>query len=301
MGLILAGSDVVAVDTVGTLAMGYDPASVPYLALAAENGLGTADTGHIRVVGAPLTQVRREFPAPYVDSSVRRADAQPPVVSVDAPGGAWLEAVTVSVEAGDNDALGRVELYLDDQPLGQAVTPPYQFRVDPGQYAPGAHHLRAVAYDRCLNRADFGWEVHFAAPAPTDTATPPPTAVAAATATATATATAVGTPLPTETPASPTPTLTPTKAPTPAGPSGKVQSTPLHTAAPTTLVTPMSVSQEGRETPGGQTKETAIASTHDRARFMSDRLTWLPYAFSILLILGAAALLLGLIARVRRG
>jgi len=165
MDLILAGRDVVAVDTAGTLVMGYDPRAIPYLQLGAQSGVGTTDTGYIRVVGMPLAQVRRDFPAPYGSSPAQRADAGSPTVAITAPGGAvWWGAVTVVVEAEDNDAVARVELYLDGQQVGQALAPPYQFALDTGQYPPGAHTLRAVAYDRSLNDAEFSQGVTFALP-----------------------------------------------------------------------------------------------------------------------------------------
>jgi uncharacterized protein (DUF362 family) len=47
MKLILAGRDAVAVDTVGSLVMGYDPATIPYLSWVAGVGLGTDDVSQI--------------------------------------------------------------------------------------------------------------------------------------------------------------------------------------------------------------------------------------------------------------
>jgi uncharacterized protein (DUF362 family) len=173
IGLILAGRDAVAVDTVGALVMGYDPRAIPYLSLGAQSGLGTTDTSHIQVVGMPLAQARRDFPAPYADSPAQRADAQPPTVAITGLGDEEGErTVTVVVEANDDNAVARVELYLDRQWVGQALSPPYQFELDLNQYAGAVHVLRAVAYDRCLNQAEFNREVRFAAP----TAPPPPTA-----------------------------------------------------------------------------------------------------------------------------
>ncbi len=162
MGLILAGRDAVAVDTVGALVMGYDPSTIPYLTLGAQNGLGTTDTGYIQVLGTSLTQVRRDFPAPYGSLPARRADSQPPTVAITAPNEAeWLGAVTVEVEAGDNDALARVELYLDEQLVGQALVPPYHFEMDTRHYPPGTHTLRVAAFDRCLNHAESSRQVIF--------------------------------------------------------------------------------------------------------------------------------------------
>jgi len=162
MDLILAGGDVVAVDTVGTLVMGYDPRAIPYLQFGAQSGVGTTDTGHIQVVGMPLAQARRDFPAPYASSPAERADSQPPTVTITAPAeGEWQGTVTVTADADDDDTVVRVELYVDGQWVGQALSPPYQFELDTWRYSSGTHTLQAVAYDYCLNQADFNRGVTF--------------------------------------------------------------------------------------------------------------------------------------------
>jgi len=194
MGLILAGRDVVAVDTVGTLVMGYDPRAIPYLQLGAQNGVGTTDTGYIQVVGTPVAQARRDFPAPYDDSPAQRADSESPTAAITAPAEEeWLGAVTVVVAADDNDAVARVEICLDEQQVGQALALPYQFELYTGQYPSGAHTLRAVAYDRSLNQAESSREITFVSPPLTPQAYlplvarnhPPPTPTPTATSTPT--------------------------------------------------------------------------------------------------------------------
>ena len=61
MNLVLAGKDPVAVDAVGAAIMGLSPQDVKHLRLAQEKGLGTCDLTRIRVLGAPIEKVRREF------------------------------------------------------------------------------------------------------------------------------------------------------------------------------------------------------------------------------------------------
>jgi len=70
MKLIMAGRDPVAVDTVGALVIGYAPASISYLPLAQQAGLGTMDVSNIRVLGRPVAEVRQDFPVPYGSPSV---------------------------------------------------------------------------------------------------------------------------------------------------------------------------------------------------------------------------------------
>lgn len=61
MDLVLAGTDMVALDTVAGLIIGYRPEEVPITFLAAEAGLGTADPAQIEIAGEPLELVRRPF------------------------------------------------------------------------------------------------------------------------------------------------------------------------------------------------------------------------------------------------
>jgi uncharacterized protein (DUF362 family) len=61
MDLIIAGTDYVAVDTVGSAVMGYSVNECKYLRYAAEKGLGTCDLPEIEVVGASIESVKRKF------------------------------------------------------------------------------------------------------------------------------------------------------------------------------------------------------------------------------------------------
>ncbi|RJQ07062.1 MAG: DUF362 domain-containing protein [Bacillota bacterium] len=58
LGLVLAGTDAVAVDAVLAAIVGLEPADVPTTRLAAQRGLGTPDLADISIVGVPLTEAR---------------------------------------------------------------------------------------------------------------------------------------------------------------------------------------------------------------------------------------------------
>ncbi|MEM1581973.1 MAG: DUF362 domain-containing protein [Candidatus Bathyarchaeia archaeon] len=64
MDLIIAGTNIVAVDTVATAVMGIDPSKVRYLKLAEDKGLGTTNLGEIEVVGEKIENVKRKFKIP---------------------------------------------------------------------------------------------------------------------------------------------------------------------------------------------------------------------------------------------
>lgn len=59
MGVMLAGTDMVAVDAVGAAVM--DMLNVPHIELAAQHGYGVADLGQIEVRGEAIASVRRHF------------------------------------------------------------------------------------------------------------------------------------------------------------------------------------------------------------------------------------------------
>ncbi len=58
--VILAGSDQVAVDAVSARLMGFDPLEIPFLRLAHERGLGTADLSEVEIVGEDIERVAWE-------------------------------------------------------------------------------------------------------------------------------------------------------------------------------------------------------------------------------------------------
>jgi uncharacterized repeat protein (TIGR01451 family) len=173
MRLILAGADAVALDTIATLIMGYDPASVPYLSWAAGAGLGTDDVSQIWVNGVRVAQVRRDFPVPYGSPPVQRAEASAPAVHISAPGNGTSvsEQAVVWATASDNDSVAKVEFYVDDELQATVTTPPYQTTLDVSAHRGQMVTLRAVAYDRAMNDAEDTVDVLVVrAPAPGTTA-----------------------------------------------------------------------------------------------------------------------------------
>ncbi|MFQ6125709.1 MAG: DUF362 domain-containing protein [Candidatus Heimdallarchaeota archaeon] len=64
MDLIIAGTDMVAVDAVCASVMGIDPKDIQYLQLATTHGLGTADLNAITILGEQIPNVRHVFELP---------------------------------------------------------------------------------------------------------------------------------------------------------------------------------------------------------------------------------------------
>jgi Pyruvate/2-oxoacid:ferredoxin oxidoreductase delta subunit len=62
VGLLIAGTDGVAVDAVACAVVGIDPMSIPTIRVAHQQGVGQGDLTKIRILGAPLEEVQvRDF------------------------------------------------------------------------------------------------------------------------------------------------------------------------------------------------------------------------------------------------
>ncbi len=64
MNVVIAGFDALAVDAVASTLMGIDPHDIGYLAMAAEEGLGSIDLTHIDVPPMLMHELTREFEKP---------------------------------------------------------------------------------------------------------------------------------------------------------------------------------------------------------------------------------------------
>jgi uncharacterized protein (DUF362 family) len=58
---LLASGDCVALDAVAAKMMGFEPMDIPYLRIATERGLGTADLREIQILGDDISQVNLNF------------------------------------------------------------------------------------------------------------------------------------------------------------------------------------------------------------------------------------------------
>ena len=72
MNIVIAGTDPVAVDAVGSAVMGIPPSTVKHLRLAEEKGLGTCNLDRIEVVGEPIEKVRRKFRTSFLSKILGR-------------------------------------------------------------------------------------------------------------------------------------------------------------------------------------------------------------------------------------
>lgn len=61
LGIIMAGRDPVAVDTVASMIMGFEPGEIPFLQAASEAGIGVSDINSIEVMGNSIEEVKMPF------------------------------------------------------------------------------------------------------------------------------------------------------------------------------------------------------------------------------------------------
>ncbi|MBN1420907.1 MAG: DUF362 domain-containing protein [Planctomycetes bacterium] len=172
----LASDDSVALDAVATHIAGYRTSTISYLDMAQVRGLGTHETGRIRVAGPTVDEIRAEllrryatarngvtlypFPDRYgnVNTARRRTDVDPPAVAevVDPADGSIvpLGPVEVRFHAEDAGATGiaRVEVIVDGAYAGSvacdgksAVDGAWTW--DAAVAGAGEHTIRIVAFD----------------------------------------------------------------------------------------------------------------------------------------------------------
>ena len=60
-GIILCGTDAVAVDTIGAHLLGFKPQAIYYLYDCINNGIGIGDVNQMNIKGLPLVEAERIF------------------------------------------------------------------------------------------------------------------------------------------------------------------------------------------------------------------------------------------------
>ena len=151
MRLILAGSDAVAVDTIESLVMGWDPLSVEYLKLLAKDGRGQIDTRNIRVVGRQVDEVRKDFAGVLTQQSfggAKLTDLTPPPVQVQ---GATLANGILKLSLTVDSDTKKVQVSLGGQPVGPIIRSGFQ-QISINVGATTATLGTVDAFDSALNR-----------------------------------------------------------------------------------------------------------------------------------------------------
>lgn len=165
MACIIAGRDVVAVDTIAALACGYktDVNSIPGIVRARELGLGTDDPGKIEVRGYHVKDIRRWFPA-Y--GCADPGDQTPPTLGgLTVPDGVHVCGQLTVAPTGFYDAnpgLCKGELYIDGilQDSNDSSANGYRTSWLVTNQSEGAHTLTYTLYDKMLNETSLSRTIY---------------------------------------------------------------------------------------------------------------------------------------------
>ena len=170
--MIIAGSDSVAVDTIGALVMGYDPEAVRHLRWAYNRQLGTMNRAFITVLGDNVASVRSFFgySTPPSDPDIR-ADTQAPwinAINVESGESFYGEVPLEISDFGDNHAVVRAEISVDGEIAAEFPNPsdPIYWIWDLSTVDSGWHDLRVTVYDAVLNQAHLEVQINRGNPPP---------------------------------------------------------------------------------------------------------------------------------------
>ena len=149
MGVIMGGTDAVAVDTICSLVTGWDPESIGYLNLLREN-TEAGELESIRVKGAYVDELRKKFTIrkPELGGIQLEAGNGP---SLEAEAGRNGEQLEIQYKTGENAC--KTEIFVDgifQYSGGTVADGEIQLNI-PGLSA-GTHEVQIVVYDRFLNK-----------------------------------------------------------------------------------------------------------------------------------------------------
>lgn len=153
MACIVAGRDPVAVDTILSLMMAYDPDQIPTITYALSRGLGVKDRKLIKVVGTRVKLVRRTFPDSY-GAGRRHELTSPSTTGWNVTSGAYIFGTYGVTPTSPSDSGGGVckgEVWIDGVWKAASSASPYRVNVDVGSLTPGQHTLQYILYDIYLN------------------------------------------------------------------------------------------------------------------------------------------------------
>jgi uncharacterized protein (DUF362 family) len=161
LGMVMASRDSVALDTVGALAMGYDPTTIAYIWWAAHRELGTTDTSAITVLGNHVAAVRKVFPQRDGSTFVELMAPQMTDISVYNNDNVWGTVPIVGSGVSDNVGVVKAELEVDGQLTATNRIPPQaSFQWDSTTVADGQHTIKVTVYDAALNERAISRNVY---------------------------------------------------------------------------------------------------------------------------------------------
>jgi uncharacterized protein (DUF362 family) len=153
MRMILAGKDAIAVDTVQTLLMNWDPSYVKYLVYLNKSKIGISDTSKIIVKGIQVDKSRKNFSSKSSTSEYKRIkDHTPPTLTIKKQSYA-ANYLSMTTQTG-NEAI-KLEVYLDGELYSIYQKGSFsQIKLDFSKANAGIHKVKLCLYDRFLNHSE---------------------------------------------------------------------------------------------------------------------------------------------------
>jgi len=158
MRLVLASRDSVALDTIASLIMRYDPSRISHLVQLHNDEAGCVDTSRILVEGIEPSSVQQRF-SNRNGGTAFFADVTPPEVTVEA---CATDDDELIVSLTSDEDLAKVEIWVDGTRIdGMAISGFDDIRIPLPEADPGSHAVGIYVYDKYLNvtvkEAEASW------------------------------------------------------------------------------------------------------------------------------------------------
>ncbi len=152
MRLILAGRDAVAVDTIESLIMNWDPKSVKHLEFLNKSKAGNSDTSKILVVGKQVDEVRKTFEGNTPAAGGKKVtDKTPPKVKISKSS---VKKGVMSLSLTIDKEVTKVEILVDGKRNFPIITKNFgSITCDISNTGKGKRQITIWAFDRFLNRS----------------------------------------------------------------------------------------------------------------------------------------------------
>ncbi|KNY26650.1 sugar-binding protein [Pseudobacteroides cellulosolvens] len=149
MRVILAGKDAVAVDSIATLTVGYDPESIGYLRYLNTSKLGNIDPTCINLKGKKVDEVRKYLAGTTTMGVTKITDKTAPQLTISS---ARADGNNLNIQLTTDSETVKELVYIDGKLYDpSSTTGTSNINVDIAGLS-GTHQLTVEAYDRYLNR-----------------------------------------------------------------------------------------------------------------------------------------------------
>jgi len=153
MRMIVAGRDPIAVDTIESLLMEWDPQTVGYLKYLSADKAGNLDTAKITVLGKQVDAVRKNFKGVLpISGGSKFTDTTAPKLTVKK---SIMKNGELNISLTVDKKTKKAEIYLDGKLCDPIITNNFDnIILNPGKVSAGKHKVKICTYDRFLNHSE---------------------------------------------------------------------------------------------------------------------------------------------------